>query len=163
MCRPCWKPYAKADFPARRPNKEQQAMPLPKMPARMCDRVDANDPVYVAPEGAMAPALEPDPAAPRSAYSPQAANPTVDQVPVKAAATIARQPAPTETPDAQVPVPAEREAAPISVAAPTETVVEEAPRAVVETRTTGRKRTRLPAARRKLFVLDTNVLLHDSN
>ena len=138
-------------------------MPLPKMPARMGDRVDAKDPGYVALEDAMAPVLEAEPAAPRPANATKAANKTAAKVPVKAAATIARQPAPAETPDAQVPVPAEREAAPISVAAPTETVVEEAPRAVVETRTTGRKRTRLPAARRKLFVLDTNVLLHDSN
>src|SRR5690606_38524164 len=144
MCRPCWKPYAKADFPARRPNKEQEVMPLPKMPARMGDRVDAKDPGYVALEDAMAPVLEAEPAAPRPANATKAANRTAAKVPVKAAATIARQPAPTETPDAQVPVPAESETAPISVAAPTETVVEEAPRAVVETRTTGRKRTRLP-------------------
>ena len=65
-------------------------------------------------------------------------------------------------------------------AAPGETLLEEAPHAVVTTETAleargapqtetpqprsrVQKRTRLAAARRKLFVLDTNVLLHDSN
>ncbi|NYT26234.1 PhoH family protein [Alcaligenaceae bacterium] len=70
----------------------------------------------------------------------------------------------------------------VSVAAPTETLVEEAPHAIFspppaqaphagDSRAEApppragqaRKRVRLPAARRKLFVLDTNVLLHDSN
>ena len=61
-----------------------------------------------------------------------------------------------------------------SVATPTELVVEEAPHAVVTTDETAAapapaparrasKRSRLPSAQRKLFVLDTNVLLHDSN
>ena len=84
--------------------------------------------------------------------------------PAKTAAKIAQQaPAMPET---------------ASVAAPTELVVEEAPHAVVATETKpatqpaaaqpssrnrGAKRARLPAAERKLFVLDTNVLLHDSN
>src|SRR5690606_6655578 len=64
----------------------------------------------------------------------------------------------------------------VTPAAPTETLVEEAPHAVVETeiaqaedttsprpRTRGAKRNRLAPSERKLFVLDTNVLLHDSN
>jgi Predicted ATPase related to phosphate starvation-inducible protein PhoH len=94
----------------------------------------------------------------------------------KSAAKRAVQPAPTPVePDAAgtaaVAVPGP------SVSTPVETLVEEAPRPVVvpehETQTAaadtpsprarGQKRTRLAAARRKLFVLDTNVLLHDSN
>src|SRR5690606_37525187 len=63
--------------------------------------------------------------------------------------------------------------------APTETLVDQAPHAAVVTTEPGQaeptteppatararvtKRTRLAASRRKLFVLDTNVLLHDSN
>ncbi|MDX3894334.1 PhoH family protein [Pusillimonas sp.] len=72
-------------------------------------------------------------------------------VAVEADAAIA--PAPVEVPAARQPV--ETKATP-PAAQPKE------PRlAVVKPK--GAKKTRLPTARRKLFVLDTNVLLHDSN
>jgi len=100
----------------------------------------------------------------------------------KSAGRAAKAPAParsTAAEPAATPTAAAAPAEAASVAAPGETVVEEAPHAVVTTPSqqaerqqaappqqphpVARKRVRLPAARRKLFVLDTNVLLHDSN
>ncbi len=62
-------------------------------------------------------------------------------------------PAPVDTPAARQPAE--------SRATPPATPAKQPSLAVVKPK--GAKKTRLPASRRKLFVLDTNVLLHDSN
>lgn len=154
-------------------------MPLPKLPTRMGDRVketgleDADTAVLTAPE----PTAEAQPARKSTAGAKPAARAASatardDATPARGAApTRARKSAATPVADAA------------SVATPTETLAEEAPHAIVspavapeETaapETADRpqaaparrrqKRARLPASQRKLFVLDTNVLLHDSN
>lgn len=116
-------------------------MPLPKLPTRMGSTLNpANEPV-AALDRAPAPPTQTkraNTAQPASAAK-KATKPTTGRAAKKAAKTPAiLRPAPeirAETP-AAAPAVASRN---------------------------GKKRTRLPESQRKLFVLDTNVLLHDSN
>lgn len=155
-------------------------MPLPKPPVRMGDRVNVdNAGELVVDEAAVPVEVEPVAKA-KPAKAPVATKNTARAG--KSAGRAAKAPAPARSAAAEpaaTPTAAAAPAEAASVAAPGETVVEEAPHAVVTTpsqqaerqqaappqqpRPVARKRVRLPAARRKLFVLDTNVLLHDSN
>lgn len=108
-------------------------MPLPKLPTRM---------------GAI--------------ISPVANNDTTDApVPTKAQTAPAARGAEPKSPAKRTSTkpPANRSVTPAAKAPAS--VPATPPLAVVATRTP--KKARLPAAKRKLFVLDTNVLLHDSN
>ncbi|MFA7669242.1 MAG: PhoH family protein [Burkholderiaceae bacterium] len=158
-------------------------MPLPKLPTRMGDRITQEDAgnFDIETQSAAAPA-EPATAgkvvktAMKSAARTAAKKTTATKKTTAAKTTRPKAASSPESPDSSAIVDA------ASVAAPSETLVEEAPHAVLtpsatETQPGGsdntataptlpvraRKRTRLPASRRKLFVLDTNVLLHDSN
>lgn len=169
-------------------------MPLPKLPTKMGDRIAHKDSGESDTEVLTPPASAPASAA-VAAKRPAAAKPATAALLTKKSATdktapqsgAASRPKPAASrsrgaPEAAPAVPDE-----VSIAAPTETVMEEAPHAVVSTTAQtpqptptpqpthtaeaaqparsakAKKRVRLPAARRKLFVLDTNVLLHDSN
>ncbi len=148
-------------------------MPLPKPPTRMGDRIARNSTGEIELEVLELPDTEAAASETRkTAVKASRATKTTAARTAKTAAkkTSARKAATVESP----PVP--QAATP---AAPTETLVEEAPHAAVVTagaaqvettteapataRARAPKRTRLAASRRKLFVLDTNVLLHDSN
>lgn len=156
-------------------------MPLPKLPTRMGDRIKKENAGDIIVETAPPAAAQPEPAT---------AGKAVKAAMKSAAQAAAKKPAATKASHRKTAPPQESPArhAPtaisdtVSVAAPTETLVEEAPHAIFspppaqaphagDSRAEApppragqaRKRVRLPAARRKLFVLDTNVLLHDSN
>jgi len=148
----------------------------------MGDRINKEDIGEIAAEALPASAAAPDaaatlppPAARKSSGATERAAKSAAKKSAAKTATARRQASPPAKPPAEA-------ASAVSVAAPTETLLEEAPHAVAITpgadieqgnagqpeaaaqpRAQARKRTRLPASRRKLFVLDTNVLLHDSN
>ena len=114
-------------------------MPLPKLPTRMGAMVSVAAANFE---------TEPD-----------------ENIPAPAKAPAAKQGA---TPAAKQAVPAAKQDAPVAKREPVLVTAQVAPapgkqpRLEVVTPKT-KKKTRLPVAKRKLFVLDTNVLLHDSN
>ena len=119
-------------------------MPLPKLPTKLGTLLSEDDATVVV--------AEPPTQAPEPVAAPQAkAKPTRNK---PASPARKAQPAPAAAP-ASAPAPAPKAAAP--AAAPTPAAAP-SPRA-----RTAPKRTRLSPQQRKLFVLDTNVLLHDSN
>ncbi|NGM88857.1 AAA family ATPase [Parapusillimonas sp. SGNA-6] len=128
-------------------------MPLPKLPTRMgvALSVEADHESPVAIE-ALATG-EATAAARPSATGTKATRP-------KATQSKSPRPAAVKTATAKKPASARQQPAGAEALVPP--VPEPPALSVVTTRTTGRK-ARLPVARRKLFVLDTNVLLHDSN
>ena len=155
-------------------------MPLPKLPTRMGDKVSSETLMDEPPIGkeavttsAPAQAAAPAPAkrtrrktaallSPAAAATPAEQTQTVPAV--DTADAVLAQAADTASSDiaAAVSTPAEQQIAtdtPIA-AAPEGDIVAAPAKAATRTRT---KRQSLPIASRKLFVLDTNVLLHDSN
>ncbi|WP_298015049.1 PhoH family protein [uncultured Castellaniella sp.] len=154
-------------------------MPLPKPPARLGDIVepglaasrqaisDAPPAAHAAATPAAAPSRSKRPLAAiltkSAAHAPAPAAPAAKAAPVKASpakAAPAPAPAVVEAPAAAAePAPRARDAARADAgrpAAPLEAAKAARPAAPART-----KSKRLPAAQRKLFVLDTNVLLHD--
>ncbi|PLC55134.1 ribonuclease [Pollutimonas nitritireducens] len=109
-------------------------MPLPKLPTRMG--------AMISPAASNDASNAPEPA--EAVVAPAAGVPARKASTKRAAATPAAAPAINASP---APAPAKVASAP--------------PLAVVPSRNP--RKARLPAAKRKLFVLDTNVLLHDSN
>jgi len=108
-------------------------MPLPKLPTRMGAALSDTDDVLI---------LD---------YEEPTEN-AAQNVAKKTAASKA-----TEAPAAQAPKPAPARKTAAKTIAPAKAARPAAPAR------TDKKKTRLPEAKRKLFVLDTNVLLHDSN
>ncbi len=108
-------------------------MPLPKLPTRMGAALSDTDDVLI---------LD---------YEEPTEN-AAQNVAKKTAASKA-----TEAPAAQAPKPAPARKTAAKTIAPVKAARPAAPAR------TDKKKTRLPEAKRKLFVLDTNVLLHDSN
>ncbi|NYT65802.1 PhoH family protein [Alcaligenaceae bacterium] len=134
-------------------------MPLPKLPAHMGAKV------ILEPHGddPFTPVVTP--VAPKPKASPAAA-PAVakGKAPASAAKKSAKSKVKTVAPTA--PVTAKETLVP-STTTPTQTMATAVPQAtppvVLAPITKGKKKSRLPVSKRKLFVLDTNVLLHDSN
>ncbi|TEA78412.1 PhoH family protein [Allopusillimonas ginsengisoli] len=114
-------------------------MPLPKLPTRMGAMVSADTLTHSA---------APRPTAPDSPPSAKAEKQTE---------TATRTSTPRRKSAAPSPSPAAVQATPLAPATP------EPPPSLTVVATRPAKRTRLAAGKRKLFVLDTNVLLHDSN
>jgi len=86
-----------------------------------------------------------------------------DDTPVPAAKTAATSP-PAPAPESRrARAPAKRGAPAAKTAAAPAAAPEPPPALAVVSTSKGARKTRLDAAKRKLFVLDTNVLLHDSN
>jgi PhoH-like ATPase len=114
-------------------------MPLPKLPTRMGAMISpgvSREPSNV-PEASLADVAVAEPPKPQKQAPARKANTAPATAPVTVAETALA-------------------AAPIAAPAPSISEL-----TVVPTRTP--RKTRLPVAKRKLFVLDTNVLLHDSN
>ncbi|MGE4368236.1 MAG: PhoH family protein [Burkholderiaceae bacterium] len=139
-------------------------MPLPKLPTRMGDKVDPVATPSAPPQTHDEPAAGTrrgarKKATPTAALLKTAAPVTVPATPAKTgaapstpAATSAATPAPVPVQATAVPAPAPQ--APATPAA--------APARTAPARNNSKKKA-LPVGKRKLFVLDTNVLLHDSN
>ncbi|HWL28785.1 MAG TPA: PhoH family protein [Burkholderiaceae bacterium] len=138
-------------------------MPLPKLPTRMgvalSVEADRESPIATqASETSEAPAAaRPSASGPKAARS-SAARPKT--APSKTAQASPARPSAAKATTAKKPAPARQQQAGTQALVPP--VPEPPALSVVSTRSTGRK-ARLPVAKRKLFVLDTNVLLHDSN
>src|SRR5690606_13245410 len=125
-------------------------MPLPTLPTKLGTLLSEKDDSVILADPPVQPD-EPDtpPARPAAASNKAAATPRP------------KQPAPVKTaPAAPTAVPAPATAAKTAPAKSTAANPAQAPRPAAGTAS---KRTRLAPTQRKLFVLDTNVLLHDSN
>ncbi|MGB6241952.1 MAG: PhoH family protein [Castellaniella sp.] len=161
-------------------------MPLPKPPARLGDTVEPSPaatrqaPLSEPVAAPAATAAQPKPKRPLAAIlskiaSPKTATAAAESAPsAKTAVTAPRaaSAAPQAAPAASKPAPVAKATAPAAKAAPAPatrsrnaaadaTVPETPPSVAQPARTPAAKAKRLPTAQRKLFVLDTNVLLHD--
>ncbi|GAA0781774.1 PhoH family protein [Castellaniella ginsengisoli] len=148
-------------------------MPLPQPPTRPGDILEAaarSAPTEAVPNAIPGPAFDTSEAAPRSrraksrpvaailtraADRPAAAPAAAPAAPAKAAKASEPRPSAAQTADKAAPLaPARADSQPTAQAA-TPAPAQPAPRAA--------RPKRLPVSQRKLFVLDTNVLLHDSS
>ncbi|WP_189392175.1 PhoH family protein [Alcaligenes pakistanensis] len=138
-------------------------MPLPTLPTKLGTLLSEKDDSVIVADPPV-PLAEPSspPARPKAAPTKASTEPRAKKTaPVKtASARPARAPASVPVP-AAAPAPAPAPAS-VAKAAPSKTVASPAHQPK-PTPGSARKRTRLAPALRKLFVLDTNVLLHDSN
>ncbi len=156
-------------------------MPLPKLPTRMGDKVSSDALLNKAPTLSETPAAEPDKPAGRAAAK-RSPRKTAALLQAPASRPVVAAPAAQENLPAQARTAHDAPKADPVLQATTEPRAGEPPAPAVAKARTGKesptanqappnengKRTRtkrqsIPVERRKFFVLDTNVLLHDSN
>lgn len=142
-------------------------MPLPKLPTQMGSLIQVTEPTAAPPAPKAAQAATPTRSKPalaailtKAPAAPRLADTAQQPSPVKKVATTPKPQGPQKAQTAQAPKARQAPQIPKAPKVIQPTQATQVPRQTVKSKEIPK---RLPVSQRKLFVLDTNVLLHDSN